>query len=86
MFQGKLWSKKTHHIFNPSYFYATRFSNPLAPNEVMPNISKDHMSWATCKNQVRVPTPNEMFSTTTWVTRTNVRMLKSQGVDKRLNP
>jgi hypothetical protein len=72
MFQGKLWNKKIYHIFNPSYFCATIFSNPLAPNEVMPNITRDHMSWATCKNQIKVPIPNEFFSGTTRVTKMNV--------------
>ncbi len=58
----------------------------MAPNEKMPHMSRDHESWATDDgNNVMVPNPNEMISTTTPVTRVSTQVLKPRGVDENLD-
>ncbi len=45
------------------FFCGTGFSRLMAPNEMMPHMSKDHESWAIDDgNHVMVPNFNEMIS------------------------
>jgi hypothetical protein len=58
----------------------------VAPNEMMPHMSKDCESWAKDDgNHVMVPNPNEMISIVTLVTRASMWVLEPQGVDERLD-
>jgi hypothetical protein len=57
---------------NPCYFCGNKFSDPLAPNEIMSNIIKAHMFQKIVGNQIRVLNPIKMFSMLPHVTRVNV--------------
>jgi len=65
---------------NPCYFYGIKFSDPLAPNEIMLNIIKVHMFWKIVGNQIKVLNPIKMFSMVPYVTRVNAWILEWWGV------
>ncbi len=53
------------------------FLGLVAPNEIMPHMSKDHDSWATKDgNHVMVPNPSEMISIAAPMTRASVQVPK----------
>jgi len=59
----------------------------VAPNEMMPHMSRNHDPWAIDDgNYVMVPNPNKMISTIALVTGASTWVLEPQGVDERLNP
>jgi hypothetical protein len=67
---------------NQGFFCGVGFLGLVAPNEMMPYMSRDHESWATDDgNHVMVPNPSEMISTTALVTKASTQVLKPQNAD-----
>ncbi len=59
------------------FFCGASFLRLVAPNEIMPRMSRDHDPWAIDDgNRVMVPNPSEMISTTALVTRISTWVLK----------
>ncbi len=72
---------------NQGFFCGASFLRLVAPNEMMPHMSKDHKSWATYDgNHVMVLNPSEMIFITSLVTKTNTRMPKPRSANERLDP
>ncbi len=68
------------------FFCGAGFSRLVAPNEMMPRMSRDHESWATNDgNHVMVPNLNEMISTFAPMTRANMQVPKPRSADERLD-
>jgi hypothetical protein len=55
------------------FFFGTSFLGLVAPNEMMPHMSRDHESWpADDGNHVMVPNPSEMISTVATMTKASM--------------
>jgi len=63
-------------------FLGIRFSKLMASNKIMSNVLRDYDEW----NQFKVFETMKMFSTTTLISRANVRAFKlPQSVNERLD-
>jgi len=72
---------------NPIYFCGTRFSSSMVLNEIICQcFNRPWIMVVGGGNQIWVFNSIENILTITFVTIMNVQTLKSQGVDKKLDP